>query len=158
VNVSSLQIEQAGFAANVQRILAASGAAASQLALELTESAIDSAEAAVTLNQLRAAGIALLIDDFGVGYSNLLRLQNLPFDIIKIDRGFVSEIGEDGCGMAMIRTIAVLATELGLDIIAEGIEHEYQARALQALGITMGQGYFYGRPAPPPDAEQLARG
>ena len=94
--------------------------------------------------------MALFIDDFGVGYSNLMRLQSLPFDVIKIDRGFVAEIGNDGSGIAMIRTIAVLAAEIGLAVIAEGIERDDQARALRALGITVGQGYLYGRPAPLP--------
>ena len=151
VNVSSFQIEDTGFVANVQRVLAASGAVPAQLALELTESAFGNVEAAGVLHQIRDAGIALFIDDFGVGYSNLMRLQSLPFDVLKIDRGFVSEIGKDGTGIAMIRTIAVLAAELGLAIIAEGIEHEHEARALQELGIVVGQGYLYGRPARPPE-------
>ena len=149
VNVSSLQIVDAGFAASVQQVLADSGAEASQLALELTESAFETPEAAAALRRIRAAGIALFIDDFGVGYSNLMRLQNLPFDVIKIDRGFVSGIGADGSGLAMIRTIGVLAAELGLTLIAEGIEHEFQAQALRGLGIALGQGYLYGRPGLP---------
>ena len=124
------------------------GVAPAQLALELTESAFATPDAATVLHQLRAVGIALFIDDFGVGYSNLLRLQRLPFDVIKIDRGFVNELGSDGAGIAMIRTMAVLAAELGLEIIAEGVEQEHQARMLRELGIGMGQGYLYGRPAP----------
>ena len=149
VNVSSLQVADAGFADTVSHILAESGATAAQLAIELTESAFGTAEAAATLHRIRDADIGLFIDDFGVGYSNLMRLQSLPFDVIKIDRGFVSEIGKDGTGVAMIRTIAVLAAELGLTVIAEGIEHEYQASALRGLGITLGQGYHYGKPEAP---------
>jgi EAL domain-containing protein (putative c-di-GMP-specific phosphodiesterase class I) len=149
VNVSSLQVADTGFADTVSHILAESGATAAQLAIELTESAFGTAEAAATLHRIRDADIGLFIDDFGVGYSNLMRLQSLPFDVIKIDRGFVSEIGKDGTGVAMIRTIAVLAAELGLTVIAEGIEHEYQASALRGLGITLGQGYHYGKPEAP---------
>ena len=148
VNLSSRQLADPGLVANVQRILAETGAAASQLALELTESALGGANAAAVLQALRDLGIALFIDDFGVGYSNLMRLQRLPFDVIKIDRGFVDELGNGGAGIAMIRTMVVLAAELGLTVIAEGIEQEHQARMLRELGVTMGQGYFYGRPAP----------
>jgi diguanylate cyclase (GGDEF)-like protein/PAS domain S-box-containing protein len=152
VNVSSRQLEDPGFVAQVLRVLAASGASPSQLALELTESALDTPSAASMLHSLRDAGIALFIDDFGVGYSNLMRLQRLPFDVIKIDRGFVNELGEDGAGVAMIRTMVVLAAELGLTIIAEGIEQEHQARTLRQLGVSRGQGYLYGKPAPVPSA------
>jgi len=150
VNVSSRQLEDEGFVAEVLRVLAESGASPSQLALELTESALGTPAAAAIVQSLRSAGILLFIDDFGVGYSNLLRLQSLPFDVIKIDRGFVNELGGDGAGVAMIRTMVVLAAELGLTIIAEGIEEEHQAQALRELGVARGQGYLYGKPAPVP--------
>ena len=150
VNVSSLQIGNTSSAANVRRILAESGAAPAQLALELAESSFGTPAAASALHEIRDAGIALFIDDSGVGHSNLMRLQSQPFDVIKIDRCFVSAIGQDGRETAMIRTIAALAQELGLKIIAEGIESEHQARVLRELGISNDQGYLYGRPAPPP--------
>ena len=151
VNVSSQQLEDAGFAANLRRILADTGATPAQLAIELTESTFGSADVGVMLQNLRDAGVALFIDDFGVGYSNLMRLQRLPSDVIKIDRGFVNDIGSSGGGTAMIRTMVILAAELGLKVIAEGIEQEHQARTLRELGIGMGQGYYFGRPVPVPD-------
>jgi diguanylate cyclase (GGDEF)-like protein/PAS domain S-box-containing protein len=154
VNVSSRQLEDATFTATLRRILAETGAAPEQLAIELTESTFGSTDIAAVLQELRDIGIALFIDDFGVGYSNLMRLQQTPSDVIKIDRGFVNEIGsgvgKDHASTAMIRTIVILAAELGLKVIAEGIEEEHQARTLRELGVGMGQGYFYGRPAPAP--------
>jgi len=158
VNVSSRQLEEEGFVAQVLRVLAETGASPCQLALELTESALGTPAAAAMLQRLRDTGIVLFIDDFGVGYSNLMRLQSLPFDVIKIDRGFVNALEDDGAGVAMIRAMVVLASELGLGVIAEGIEHERQARMLRDLGVSRGQGYFYGRPAPVPHChERLPR-
>ncbi len=151
VNVSSRQLEDPGFAASLRRILAETGAEPAQLAIELTESTFGTTDMAGVLQELRELGVALFIDDFGVGYSNLMRLQQMPSDVIKIDRGFVNEIGSGGAGTAMIRTIVILAAELGLKVIAEGIEQEHQADALRELGVGMGQGYFYGRPAPAPE-------
>ena len=151
VNVSSRQLEDPGFAASLRRILAETGAEPAQLAIELTESTFGTTDMAGVLQELRELGVALFIDDFGVGYSNLMRLQQMPSDVIKIDRGFVNEIGSGGAGTAVIRTIVILAAELGLKVIAEGIEQEHQADALRELGVGMGQGYFYGRPAPAPE-------
>ncbi len=150
VNVSSRQLEDPDFAARLRHILAETGAAPAQLAIELTESTFGTTDMAGVLQELRDLGVALFIDDFGVGYSNLMRLQQMPSDVIKIDRGFVNEIGIDGAGTAMIRTIVILAAELGLKVIAEGIEQAHQADTLRALGVGMGQGYFYGRPGPVP--------
>ena len=115
----------------------------------MPESALSASHAANVLGALRAARIRLMVDDFGVGYSNLMRLQHLPFDVIKIDRCFVNDLSADGSGAAMIRTMIVLAQELKLDVIAEGIEHEHQVRALRDLGVATGQGYLLGRPRPP---------
>jgi diguanylate cyclase (GGDEF)-like protein/PAS domain S-box-containing protein len=150
VNVSSRQLEDDSFVAQVLHVLAQSGASPSQLALELTESALGAPAAAAMLQSLRDAGISLFIDDFGVGYSNLMRLQSLPFDVIKIDRSFVTALDDAGASVAMIRAMVVLASELGLTVIAEGIEHEHQTRMLRELGVARGQGYLFGKPAPVP--------
>jgi len=148
--VSTRQFEEAGFVGDLRHALSDSGARPEQLAVEITESALSAAHAASVLAALRAARIRLMIDDFGVGYSNLMRLQRLPFDVIKIDRGFVHKLSPDGGGAAMIRTMIVLAKELQLEVIAEGIEHEHQVRTLRALGVGVGQGYLLGRPQPEP--------
>ena len=150
VNVSTRQFEVPGFVADLRQALRDSGARPEQLAVEITESALSATNAGRVLGELRAARIRLMIDDFGVGYSNLMRLQRLPFDVIKIDRGFVSELTADGGGVAMVRTMVVLARELKLDVIAEGIEHEHQIRVLRELGVSTGQGYHLGRPQPVP--------
>jgi len=150
VNVSTRQFEEPGFVGDVRRALIDSGVRPDQLAVEVTESALSTAQAASVLAELRAARIRLMVDDFGVGYSNLMRLQRLPFDVIKIDRCFVQELAADGSGAAMIRTMIVLAKELQLEVIAEGIEHEHQACTLRDLGVAVGQGYLLGRPQPAP--------
>jgi diguanylate cyclase (GGDEF)-like protein/PAS domain S-box-containing protein len=156
VNVSTRQFEEAGFVGDLRQALIDSGARPEQLAVEITESALSAAHAASVLGELRAARIRLMVDDFGVGYSNLMRLQRLPFDVIKIDRCFVQDLLADGSGAAMIRTMIVLAHELKLDVIAEGIEHEHQVRALRDLGVGTGQGYLLGRPQPPATLEAPA--
>jgi EAL domain-containing protein (putative c-di-GMP-specific phosphodiesterase class I) len=148
VNVSTRQFEEPRFVADLRQALRDSGARPEQLAVEITESALSATNASRVLDELRAARIRLMIDDFGVGYSNLMRLQRLPFDVIKIDRGFVNELTADGGGVAMVRTMLVLARELKLDVIAEGIEHEHQIRVLRELGVSTGQGYHLGRPQP----------
>ena len=149
VNVSTRQFEEPGFVGDLRQALIDSTARPEQLAVEITESALSASRAANVLGELRAARIRLMVDDFGVGYSNLMRLQHLPFDVIKIDRCFVNDLSADGSGAAMIRTMIVLAKELKLDVIAEGIEHEHQVRALRDLGVATGQGYLLGRPRPP---------
>ena len=153
VNVSTRQFEEPGFVGDVRQALIDSGTRPEQLAVEITESALSTAHAASVLGELRAARIRLMVDDFGVGYSNLMRLQRLPFDVIKIDRCFVHELSADGGGAAMIRTMIVLARELQLEVIAEGIEHEHQAWTLRDLGVAVGQGYLLGRPQPAPESQ-----
>jgi EAL domain-containing protein (putative c-di-GMP-specific phosphodiesterase class I) len=94
---------------------------------------------------LRALGIRIALDDFGTGYSALSYLHDFPIDTIKIDRTFVRDVGKDAKKTALVRSIATLATSLGLDTVAEGIETEAQRKAVQASGYRFAQGYIFAR-------------
>jgi EAL domain-containing protein (putative c-di-GMP-specific phosphodiesterase class I) len=121
---------------------------ASSLKLELTESMIveDAKSTAAILSELRALGVQVQIDDFGTGYSSLGYLQRLPIDTLKIDRTFVSRIGKNGNGSEIVRTILTLAHEMGLKVVAEGIETDVQLSNLKAMECDYGQGYLFTRP------------
>ncbi len=153
INVSALQLQQAGFADLVASILIETGLPASALHLELTESAFIGDEDAVTplLHRFKEMGVTLLLDDFGTGYSALSYLSRLPLDVLKIDRAFVSGVVDDPQAASLTRTIMAMAQILGLGVIAEGIETIEQARFLQALGCELVQGFYYSRPRPEAD-------
>jgi EAL domain-containing protein (putative c-di-GMP-specific phosphodiesterase class I) len=106
------------------------------------------------LLQLRSLGLRLSIDDFGTGYSSLHQLRGLPVHEVKIDKAFVDEVDGDGADRAVVRAIVELCDSLGLTTVAEGVERATQAYALESLGVTQVQGYFYGRPMPEPAATE----
>jgi EAL domain-containing protein (putative c-di-GMP-specific phosphodiesterase class I) len=110
------------------------------------------------LQSLHALGVQLALDDFGTGYSSMSYLQRLPLDIIKIDRSFVDGIAAESTDRAIARTILVLAHEMGLRTIAEGVETAEQMHALQQMRCDEMQGYFFGRPMEVEEATALARG
>lgn len=143
VNLSALQLMQPGLSQEIQHILAESRMAPDSLKLEITESAlIENQESALAvLLELRALGIQLYVDDFGTGYSSLNRLQRLPIDVLKIDRSFIQSKQWDISEM-----IVQLATRLGLEVIAEGVETTEDLAALQAVGCTKMQGYLFSKP------------
>jgi len=142
---------------DVQNALQASGLQARCLKLEITEStAMENAEHTINiLNQLKLIGLQLSIDDFGTGYSSLSYLQRLPFDTLKIDRSFVSSIGETGENSEIVQTIISLAKNLRMRVIAEGIETRGQLAVLANLGCDFGQGYLLSKPKTREDAENL---
>ncbi|MEL7521297.1 MAG: EAL domain-containing protein, partial [Cyanobacteria bacterium J06553_1] len=135
----------------VKTILAETGIAPEKLRLEITETAImhNSAEALTVLKALRSLKVGLCIDDFGIGYSSLSRLQQLPIDILKIDRSFVQNIGAKGENTEIVRTIIDLATSLEMDIVAEGVETKAQLEGLRALGCETIQGFYFAKPMTP---------
>ena len=148
VNVSPIELRRPDFADSVLQILSETATPADALELEITESvAVGGLAAAIeTLAALRASGITVAIDDFGTGYSSLSYLERLPADRLKIDRSFVQGL-ERGQGAARIpRTIIALGRELGLRVIAEGVENESVALAVRALGCHEAQGYHFARP------------
>jgi len=154
VNVCGRELRNPEYVAQVQTVLADAGLPASQLMLELTETAFEgNAEPVVAaLKELHALGIRIAIDDFGTGYSSLSRLDRLPVDVVKIDRSFVSPLPADAERAPLVAAITAMARALGLRVVAEGIEHSYQAALMSKLGCDEGQGYWFDRPCP---AEQV---
>lgn len=146
VNVSAKQLNHPGFWSSVSTALATSGLAPAKLTLELTESvfALDSEQAFDVLHNIEALGVQLAIDDFGTGYSSLSYLQRLHAGTLKIDRSFVSSL-ESG-GRPIIEASLSLARAFGMRVVAEGIENEYQADTLRALGVDSLQGFLLGTP------------
>ncbi|HLO28442.1 MAG TPA: EAL domain-containing protein [Anaerolineales bacterium] len=147
VNLSAKQCVQTDLVQKVAGILRETGLAANNLKLELTESMIieDAESTAAMLSDLRALGVQVQIDDFGTGYSSLGYLQRLPIDTLKIDRTFVSRIGSNGSGAEIVQTILALAHDLGMKVVAEGIETDEQLSKLTALQCEYGQGYLFTR-------------
>jgi diguanylate cyclase (GGDEF)-like protein len=148
VNISGKQFAQPNLVKEIQQILQETGLDASSLKLEITESVlVDKTEAAVAiLKQLKALGIGLSIDDFGTGYSSLSYLHQMPIDTLKIDRSFVNNVDCDPEKIEIIRTIVGLAWNLGMNVVAEGVETKKQMYQLRALKCDYGQGYFFSRP------------
>jgi len=109
----------------------------------------DPREATARLARLRSLGVHIDIDDFGTGYSSLSLLSRFPIDALKIDRSFVSGMEGDQEALEIVRAIVKLADTLGLEAVAEGMETDGQRRRLRELGCHVGQGFLFGRPAPP---------
>ena len=150
VNISPHQFRDPAFLGCVEETLAETGLAAERLQLEITESAYMGADAGVAnIRNLKDAGVGFSIDDFGTGYSSLGYLKRLPVDALKIDRSFVSDIVSDAADQAIVRAIIAVAKNLGLSIIAEGVETLEQAELLAAFGCTYLQGYYFARPLTP---------
>jgi EAL domain-containing protein (putative c-di-GMP-specific phosphodiesterase class I) len=154
VNVSPRQLQQPDFVAAVQCALDDNDLAPESLVVEITESAIMEAGAAVVLRALKDIGVRLAMDDFGTGYSSLAHLRRFPLDVIKVDRSFVAALG-DGQGSSIAGAIVSLAQALGLSTVAEGIEDDEQCSAVRALGCDYGQGFLFARPMPADDLTSL---
>ncbi|MDP4299695.1 EAL domain-containing protein [Leptothrix discophora] len=151
VNVSARQFHDEGFVDDVLQILRSTGAPADRLELELTESQLLQDQDNVTrkMHQLRGHGITFALDDFGTGYASLGYLRHLPLSRLKIDKSFVDRLPHDAHDLAIVRTIHTLATHLGLEVIAEGVETEAQRSCLLSIGDMAIQGYLLGRPKSP---------
>ena len=149
VNLSVVQLRQAGFPERVERLLAAAGTEPSRLGLEITESALmtDVDTAIESLGRLRDLGVQTAIDDFGTGYASLAALRRLPVDLVKIDRTFVHDVAADQQGAAILGAIVDLVHATGARVIAEGVETEEQFAILRAVGCDAAQGHWIGRPA-----------
>lgn len=160
VNLSPSQLGQPTLAPWIADCLRRHDLPADALTLELTESVLveDMGAAQDMLQALHALGVRLALDDFGTGYSSMAYLQRLPLDILKIDRSFVDGIAAESTDRAIARTILVLAHEMGMRTIAEGVETSEQMHALQQMGCDEMQGYFFGRPMEVDEATTLARG
>jgi diguanylate cyclase (GGDEF)-like protein len=150
VNLSPAQFKSQSLVQSVVSALAASGLPGCRLELEITESALlqNNDTTLATLRQLRALGVQISMDDFGTGYSSLGYLQNFPFDKIKIDRSFISNLSKGHGSVAILRAIVSLAKSLGMTTIAEGVETSEQLETVRAEGCTEMQGYLFSPPRP----------
>jgi predicted signal transduction protein with EAL and GGDEF domain len=157
INVSARQLAQVELPQIVAQALADTGVNGADLAIELTETALieDSNVAASSLRELRSLGVKILLDDFGTGFSSMSHLRHFPIDTIKIDRSFVMHLGVEEEDSAIVRAIAAMASALGLDVVAEGVETAEQAAEALELGCDSAQGYYFARPVPPAEIEAL---
>jgi len=150
VNVSSKQLTQPDFENHIFNILTKHGLQGSSLELEITENVLiqDMDQVVTQLRKLHANGIRIAVDDFGIGYSSLGYLQSLPLSTLKIDRSFISGIRASSSRNSIVTAIIAMAKELGLDIVAEGVETDIQHQQLKRLGCPNAQGFLFGRPMP----------
>ena len=160
VNLSSRQFQEAALAGLIREVLEESGLQASCLELEITESLVmDDVELAIaTMRELEAMGVRLAIDDFGTGYSSLAYLKRFPVDVLKIDQSFVRDIETDAGSAAMVAAIVSLAHDLGMRVIAEGVETVAQREFLRERGCDESQGYLFSRPLPAAEFEKMLEG
>jgi diguanylate cyclase (GGDEF)-like protein len=157
VNLSPVQFTQPWLLATIETVLAETGLPAERLELEITESVLlaESDTTLAVLHALRAQGVRIVMDDFGTGYSSLGTLRRFPFDKLKIDRSFVSGLGETEQSGAIIRAVAALGRSLGIATTAEGVETLAQLESVLAEGCTEVQGYFFSPPCPAADIPRL---
>jgi diguanylate cyclase (GGDEF)-like protein len=150
VNLSPVQFKNPNLVSQVKAALHASGLPAHRLELEITESVLlqNSAATLAVLHELRGFGVRISLDDFGTGYSSLSYLRSFPFDKIKIDRSFVSELATRDDSMAIVRAVTGLGKSLGIVTTAEGVETEAQFELLRREGCTQAQGYLFSQPRP----------
>jgi diguanylate cyclase (GGDEF)-like protein/PAS domain S-box-containing protein len=157
VNVSPVQFKSGTLALKVIAALAASGLAASRLELEITEAVLirDDDAALAILHQLRDIGVRIALDDFGTGYSSLSYLQRFPFDKIKIDRCFVTDLASPEGSSSIVQAVVNIAADRHMTTTAEGVETEQQRELLRALGCSEMQGYLFSAPKPAADIRPL---
>jgi diguanylate cyclase (GGDEF)-like protein/PAS domain S-box-containing protein len=159
VNVSAKQLKRSNLPERIVAIAHECDIAPHQLEVELTESVAmqDSEQHVTKLHALRDLGVRVSVDDFGTGYSSLAYLRNLPIDYLKIDRTFVRDMNVDRNDAAIVRAIISMAQSLHLGTVAEGIETREHASQLLALGCSTGQGYFFSKPMPAHETNELLR-
>jgi EAL domain-containing protein (putative c-di-GMP-specific phosphodiesterase class I) len=151
VNLSPAQFVQPGIVTTVFDVLQRTGLPPARLELEITEGTLmdDAPNALRVLTALKALGVKIAMDDFGTGYSSLSYLRKFPFDKIKIDRSFISDVGDVAEAQTIVQAIIALGRSLRLDVTAEGVETRRQLAMLQGQGCTFAQGYLLGHPHPP---------
>ena len=158
VNVSARQFRQSDFVAQVTQVLAHTGVRPQRLKFELTESLVlDNVDDTIAkMLQLREQGVQFSVDDFGTGYSSLAYLTRLPLHELKIDQSFVRNLGQRPTDDVIVQTIIGMASNLGLDVIAEGVETIQQKNFLARHGCHLYQGYLLGRPMPAAELEAMS--
>ena len=159
VNVSVRQLHDPQFVTVVTEALASSGIPAGQLWLEVTESVMitEPTQALAALHRLHGLGVRIAIDDFGTGYSSLSLLQRFPIQCIKIDRAFVNDVVAEAATQNIVRTIIAMATAMGAEIVAEGVENTEQLDQLLSLECHRAQGYLFSRPVHVDDVPRVVK-
>lgn len=159
VNLSPAQLTRKNFVQFVVNTLAASGMAPARLEFEITESVLlqNTFTTLATLHQLRQLGVRIAMDDFGTGYSSLSYLRSFPFDKIKIDRSFISDLSDKEESLSIVRAVIGLARSFNMATTAEGVETQQQLERVRQLGCTEMQGYLFSRPKPLAELSQLFR-
>ena len=159
VNLSGRQFQQLDLIREIREVLEQTAVDPASIVLEITESVMmeDAESTIATLRDLKGLGVLLAIDDFGTGYSSLSYLKRFPVDILKIDRSFIAGLSQDENDMAFVRGILGLGQALSLVSVAEGVETPLQVTALHAMGCAIGQRFYFAKPAPPQDAQDLIR-
>jgi EAL domain-containing protein (putative c-di-GMP-specific phosphodiesterase class I) len=157
VNVSALQLAEAGLLPALDTALTASGLNPALLCVEITETALlrQTSTASTNLTGIHARGIRIAIDDFGTGYASLTYLRQYPIDVIKIDRSFITDITTTDHDHRLVAGIIALARALGMTVTAEGVEHPDQATLLHHLGCPGAQGWLYSKAIPPDQIHHL---
>ena len=151
INASAADFTQAGFADSVLEQLHRRNIPAAHVEIEVTETVFlgrGADQVAIALRQFSQAGVRVALDDFGTGYASLSHLKHYPVDVLKIDRSFVSNIGQDEGNAAIVDAIVKLGGSFGMEVVAEGVETEEQAQLLLGRGCLIGQGFHFGRPQP----------
>ncbi|HEY6761429.1 MAG TPA: EAL domain-containing protein [Baekduia sp.] len=159
VNVSRVQLGDAGFVDDVARVLGEHGIAAGRLTIEVTETALmeDPAAAEATLLALRDLGVKISLDDFGTGYSSLSSVSDFPLNTLKLDRAFLADHRPEAQRWSIVRAVLDMARTLDLDVVVEGVETEAQRARLAELGAVQAQGYLFSRPVPADELAALMR-
>lgn len=159
VNISARQFERAGLISAVTQTLLRSKIPPARLELELTESSImrDLSSGVALLNELKALGLRLSVDDFGTGYTSLSFLRRFPIDTLKIDKAFIRDLLPGSHDEAIVKAIVTLAVNLGLTSIAEGIETDETLEQVRRIGVDEMQGFLLSRPLPMADCAQFCR-
>jgi diguanylate cyclase (GGDEF)-like protein/PAS domain S-box-containing protein len=157
VNITPKQFAQPDLSRQIGQLIRQSGIDPHCVNLEITETIAmsDAERSGIVLSELKSLGVHLDIDDFGTGYSSLSRLQHLPIDTLKIDRAFISRMDSDDDTHEIVRIIIMLAHNLGMKVVAEGVETQAQLDLLQKLGCEFAQGYLFSKPAEPEVIEKL---
>lgn len=148
INFSPRQFHRPEFMARLQQAVVAAGLTPDRVQVEITETALfeDVERAAVVIAETRALGFRVALDDFGTGYSSLFNLKNFDISCIKVDRSFVVSLGKETNATAIVASITQLARSIGLGVVAEGVEDQFQHQALRLAGCSHMQGFLFGHP------------
>jgi EAL domain-containing protein (putative c-di-GMP-specific phosphodiesterase class I) len=157
INISAKQLQNADLIDEIRTILSQTGIGPDSVILEVTESSIiqNMDLASQNTRKLKELGVQIHLDDFGVGYSSLNVLHHLPIDALKIDKSFIQQVARDPKSLDIVKSVLLLCKNLNVDVVAEGIETEFELNILKNIQCELGQGYFFSKPMDEKDASSL---